>query len=288
MTITGGTRVYGLLGAPVAHSLSPRLCNAAFASLGEDAVYVALPSDAARPADLVAGLDALGLAGANVTYPLKAAVMPHLVEVSEAARRVGAVNVLVRAQGGGFRGENTDAPGLVLALQTWAAQEPAAARVVVIGAGGAARAAAHGLLQAGAPEVVLLARDPARAAAGLDDLVTHGAGGRATAAALDGPEGRRALAAATLVVQATPVGLDDPHARPLVMPDQAPAASGFELNYGAGPTAFVRAWRAAGRRCLDGRDLLTAQAHLALRLWLGRAPDLAAMRRTIGQEGDPA
>lgn len=285
MTISGRTRVYGLVGDPVSHSLSPRLCNAAFAALGVDAAYVAFAGDATRPADLIAGLTALGVAGVNVTYPLKTAVLPHLAACSPAVQQIGAANVLVRQDDGGWRGENTDAPGLVLALRTWAAWEPAGARAVILGAGGAARAAAHGLLEAAVAEVVLLARDVPQATADLGPLAVNG-GGRLTVAALGSADATAALAAATLVVQATPVGLDDPDGPALVDPAAAPRALGFELNYGPRPTTLVRAWRGAGRHCLDGRDLLAAQAFLALECWLGRAPDLDAMRRSIGDAGE--
>jgi shikimate dehydrogenase len=279
--------VFGLLGDPVAHSLSPRLCNTAFAALDEDAVYVALPSDTSRPEAVIGGLEALGVAGVNVTYPLKTSLLPYLAEASPAVVRIGAANVLTRLDAGGFRGENTDAPGLVLAARTWAGWEPDGQLAAVLGAGGAARAAAHGLLEAGALAVVMLVRNPERATAslgGLDDLV---AAGRLSVVSLDGADGAGVLAAASLVVQATPVGLDDPDAIPLVTPDAAPWAVGFELNYGPRPTVFARSWRDAGRACLDGRDLLAAQAHLALQHWLGRTVDLAAMRGSIAGEGGP-
>jgi shikimate dehydrogenase len=285
MTISGRTRVYGLVGDPVFHSLSPRLCNAAFAALGADAVYVAFAGDASRPADLIAGLTALGVSGVNVTYPLKSAVLPHLAAWSPAVQQIGAANVLVRQDDGSFRGENTDAPGLVLALRTWAAWEPAGTRAVIVGAGGAARAAAHGLLEAGVAEVVLLARDVPRATADVASLAPLPGGGRLTVAALGSADATTILAAATLLVHATPVGLDDPDGPALVDPAAAPQALAFELNYGTRPTALARAWHAAGRPCLDGRDLLTAQASLALECWLGCAPDLHTMRRSIGGAG---
>ncbi|MBD3221698.1 shikimate dehydrogenase (NADP+) [bacterium] len=283
MTITGRTRVYGLLGAPVMHSLSPRLCNDAFARLGVDAVYVAFGGDPDRPGDLISGLDALGVAGVNVTYPLKAAVLPHLVDRSPTVEAIGAANVLVRGHDGGFRGENTDAPGVALAVETWLAGSLEGSAVVILGAGGAGRAAAHGALSAGAARVTFLVRDVARAVGSLAGLKALAPGRPVTAVPLVGDVAADALAAADLVVQATPLGLDDADARPLVEPAQAPRAHGFELNYGQGPTAFVHAWREAGRACLDGRDLLAAQALLAVRVWCGDAPPLVAMRRVLDE-----
>ena len=284
--ISGATAVYGLLGDPVAHSLSPRICNHAFAALDIDAVYVALPCDARRPDVVLAGCEALGLAGLNVTYPLKAAVVPYLRHCSPAARAIGAVNVLAPAAGGGFAGENTDAPGVALALQTWLGRSLPAGVVAVLGAGAAARAAAAGALALGVERVTFLVRDRDRAEDAVGGLREAHGPSRLEVAALDGASGRAALAAAELVVQATPVGLGDPEAPPLLVPDDAPRAAGFELNYGCAPTAFVRAWREAGRPCLDGRDLLAAQAHRALEIWLGRAPDVRELRALLDTVAD--
>jgi shikimate dehydrogenase len=286
MSLSGATRVYGLIGDPVAHSLSPRLMNHAFARLGEDAVYVAWRVAPAGVAAAVRGLAALGVAGINVTYPHKAAVLPQVVARSDAVVALGAANVLVPAEGG-WRAENTDAGGTALALSALLDWQAPARRIAILGAGGAARAAALGLLDEGAGRVDFLARDPIRAEQGLAGLRTALADGPIGVAALGSEAAAAALEAADLVVQATPVGLDDRAAAPLVLPAQAPRAAGFELVYGARPTAFARAWREAGRACLDGRDLLAAQAHLALRVWLDRAPALEDLRRAIATEEAP-
>ncbi len=283
MIISGRTRVYGLLGEPVAHSLSPRLCNEAFARLGFDAVYVAFGGDPDRLGDMISGLDALGVAGANVTYPLKGTLLPHLTGRSPTVGSIGAANVLVRRRDGGFRGENTDAPGVALAAETWLTGSLDGSAVVILGAGGAGRAAAHGVLSAGAARVTFLVRDVARAAGSLAGLKTLAPGRPVAAVPLLGEVAVEALAMADLVVQATPLGLDDADARPLVEPAQAPRAHGFELNYGQGPTAFVSAWREAGHACLDGRDLLAAQAYLAVRIWCGDAPPLADLRGLLDE-----
>ncbi len=281
MTVGGASRVYGLIGDPVAHSLSPRLMNDAFARLGIDAVYVAwrLASDYVGSA--VAGLVTLGVAGVNVTYPHKAAVLPHVASRSNAVATLGAANVLA-LDADGFRAENTDAGGTALALTELLDWPVTHRRVVILGAGGAGRAAALGLLVAGAERVDFLVRDRSRAEAGLVGLrAAHEA---VAVHVLDSRDAAGCLDAAHLVVQATPVGLDDPGAASLIDPAQAPNAAGFELVYGERPTAFAAAWRGAGRPCLDGRDLLAAQAHLALHVWLNDAPDLADMRRVIAPE----
>lgn len=286
MTITGATAVYGLLGDPVAHSLSPRLCNHAFATLDIDAVYVPLPCDPRRPDVVLAGCEALGLAGGNVTYPLKTAVIPHLAACSSVAEALGAVNLLVRMPMGSFRGENTDAPGVPLALQTWLDWAADGRAVAILGGGGAARAAAYGLLATGATSVTFMVRDTGRAEAGIDRLRAGVGRDRIHLVSLADAAAFSVLAEVDLVVQATPVGLGDPCADRLIEPEHAPRAVGFELNYGSRPTAFARAWRKTGRGCLDGRDLLAAQAHAALDVWLGVAPDLAELRALL-EPGSP-
>jgi shikimate dehydrogenase len=282
VNVTGHTRVFGLIGQPVAHSLSPRLMNAALRRLGLDAVYVAWEVAPEQAADAVAGLAALGVAGVNVTYPLKTAVIPELVGLSAAARAAGAVNVLRRDPDGLFVGENTDAGGLVLALGEQLDWEAAGRDAVILGAGGAARAAVHGLLAAGATRATFLVRAPERAIGGLDGLRTAHPDADLAVSQLGNDAAREALAAADLVVQATPVGLGDGAAAALVDPDHVSADTvGFELNYGARPTDFLQTWRRSGRACLEGRDLLAAQGHLALRLWLDTAPGFSTLREAI-------
>jgi shikimate dehydrogenase len=279
--ISGATSLYALIGDPVDHSLSPRLMNGALARLGIDAIYVALPTPLSGVAAAVRGLEALGVAGANVTAPLKAAVLPLLREQSRQVRICRAANVLVRRREGGFRGINTDGPGLVLALREVLGWRASGRRAAIVGAGGAARAAAQGLLAAGATGVTLLARDPARAAAGLGGLLAAYRG-RIDCAALGGREARTALARVDMVVHATPHGRGEPLAEPLVQPSATqPEAIGCDLVYGSRPSAFASAWQRAGRICLEGRDHLAAQAQLSLRSWLGEAPPLDMLRRSI-------
>jgi len=284
MIISGATRVYGLVGEPVAHSLSPALMNDAFARLDVDAVYTAWSVATGAIDDALVGLAALGVAGVSVTYPHKAAVLSQLVDCSPAVTAIGAANVLTLEPDGHYRGDNTDAGGTALALRELLGWEVAGRRVVILGAGGAGRAAAHGLLTVGAGRVDVLVREPARAEPDLAGLRAAHPEATLTVAALGSADAATSLHAADFVVQATPVGLDDPEAAPLILPEAAPDAVAFELVYGARPTAFAAAWRCTGRACLDGRDLLAAQAHLALRIWLGEAPDFASMRRVIAEE----
>ncbi len=215
----------GVLGFPVAHSRSPALMNAAFAALGlEGWHYVKLPVAPARLEELVRALPGSGYRGANVTIPHKLAAHALADELGEAAAAIGAVNTLTFTPEGAIRGDNTDAPGLLDALG-----QPVPASALVLGAGGAARAAVWALREAGA-EVTVWNRTPERARALADELgVSH--------AEHPGP--------AELLVNATSVGLrpgDALDGLPLV---EAPVVA--DLVYGDEPTQLVR-WAARARR----------------------------------------
>ncbi len=198
--VGGSTRTVGIIGWPVAHSLSPAIHNAGFAALGLDWVYVPLP---VHPLHLLAalnGLHAMSFAGANVTMPHKAAVADLVEDLSEDARRLHAVNTIVCGDES-LRGENTDAPGFERFLRLDAGFEPSGRTALIFGAGGAGRACALALARAGASVITVAAREPARVA----DVET----------ALDGlstpvravPFEDAASVQADLLVNATPLGV---------------------------------------------------------------------------------
>ncbi|CAN0486060.1 unnamed protein product, partial [Phaeothamnion confervicola] len=150
MTVDAHTRVAGIIGWPVEHSLSPAMHNAAFAALGLNWVYAAFAVHPDRVAEAVRGLAAAGCAGLNATIPHKHAVLECCSEASEAARAIGAANTLVPDGSGGFRADNTDAAGFLRALDEQAPLDLAGADALVIGAGGAARAVVFALRSRGA------------------------------------------------------------------------------------------------------------------------------------------
>ena len=266
-----------LIGHPVAHSRSPDMMTAAFGALGLDAAYERRDTP---PGSLDATLAALwddGYLGANVTVPWKAAVRDALASVDELARRCGAVNTLVRA-GNGFHGINTDAPGFTRALAE-AGVALAGQRVVVIGAGGAARAAVVAAEMAGAGRVTVLARDVTRARA-LGPAV----------AAFGASEARAAVADATLLVQATPCGMSGgPPGEAVVAAVElarcAPGALAVDLVYAPRQTPWMGAARAAGMRVLDGVGvgMLVHQGAEAFERWFGRAAPVDVMRAAVAR-----
>jgi shikimate dehydrogenase len=255
----------------------------AFAALSVDAVYAPCQVTAAALPQAFSGLRALGARGFNLTVPHKTAALALCDRVVETARRIGAVNCVVRDEGA-LVGHNTDAPGLVHALRQ-AGPDPVgtgAARVVIVGAGGSARAAAVALSGLGG-HIAVLNRTVA-AAQTLAGLLRD-AGGRAEAAALDSSEAQAHLAQATLVVHCTTVGMGSTAVAFDVARLRADAAI-VDLVY-AGPkgsapgeTALLKAARGRKLRVVDGLDVLVHQAIASLEIWLGR-PGLHSLAASL-------
>lgn len=264
-----------VIGHPIHHSLSPAMHGAAIASLGLDAVYLAFDVAPGALGDAVRGLRALGARGFNVTLPHKETIVAHLDAIDDAARAIGAVNTVVR-EGDRLLGTNTDARGLVRSLEE-AGVALGGARVVVVGAGGAARAAAYGIAAAGASAVIVAARRPAQAS-----VIAHDLGGVITAGPLDAP---RLLAGCDLLVQASSATLHDDAGRALAealpLDELAPGAAVIDLVYRPRVTAVLAAAAARGLRTVDGLGMLVHQGALALERWTGRPAPIAVMREAL-------
>ena len=267
-----------VLGHPVEHSLSPPMHNAALAELGlaGEWSYEAIDVSPSDFEPVVRALPESGFAGVNVTIPHKRAALALADAASETARAIGAANTLTFG-GGGIAAENTDAPGLIAALPGPAL----GSRALVLGAGGAARAAVWALLDAGA-EVSIWNRTSARAETlarelGAAPIETDASGQMLPAARFD------------LVVNATSVGLQRPARAEADLKALNLDAESFnerqlvvDLVYAETETALVNAARAAGARAIDGREILVHQGAAALRIWTEREPPLETMRRAIG------
>jgi shikimate dehydrogenase len=236
------------------------MMNAAFAALGLDWRYVALPVPPQRFAETVRALPASGYRAANVTIPHKLAARAVAGELSDAARAIGAVNTLTLHADGRIAGDNTDAGGLLDAVG-----EPTPATALVLGAGGAARAAVWALANAGA-HVTVWNRTARTATALAKELGVE-------AAPRPGP--------AELLVNATSVGLrpdDTLEGLPLV-----DARVVVDLVYADAPTAFARWADERGARLVDGLEVLVRQGARSLALWTGREAPVEAMRRAVVQ-----
>ena len=279
--ITGKTRLLAVIGAPIAHSLSPIIQNAALHAAGLDYVYVALPVRADALASAVRGLYDAGIAGFNVTIPFKTAIIPLLDALSEDARRIQAVNTVV-VEDGRLVGYNTDVAGF---LAGFAERGIALTgkNAVLIGAGGAARAALWGLLRSGVSSIAIGVRSVEKGAALAADFVANGA---VRACAFDDPAFARELAAADIVVQTTPLGMT-PHTEEMPPVDAAmikPSAVVYDLIYTPAETHFLREARARGCETINGETMLVAQGAEAFHLWTGKRPDVELMKRVLREE----
>jgi shikimate dehydrogenase len=271
------TRTLALIGDPVSHSLSPRIHNAAIRHLGIDAVYVALRCEAASVAPLMRGLAEAG-GGGSVTVPHKARAAAALDEAAPAVRRTGACNAF-REEQGRLCGDNTDVAGFrSAAIELLPGLHDA--RVLVIGAGGAAAAVLCALVEDRVARIAVCNRSPARARELALRLDPHGR----TIHVVTDAAGE--LAAADLVVNATSLGLHDDDPLPLALAGPTAAAI-LDLVYRpGGATPWVRHAREVGLRAADGTGMLLAQAVAAFRFWFDREPPIDVMRDALA--GAPA
>ncbi|MEW6059104.1 MAG: shikimate dehydrogenase [Actinomycetota bacterium] len=265
--VGGSTKKTGVIGWPVSGSLSPLIHNAAFAALGLDWIYLPLPVPPGQVAEALAGLRALGFAGANVTMPHKTEVAELVGDLTEDAGRLRAVNAITVGEAG-LVGHNTDAPGFERFLRLDAGFDPQGRTALLFGAGGAARACALALARGGLTTLVVAARDPGRAEelrSALDglgttlQLVSFDAAGEAR------PD---------LVVNATPLGAAGEE---LPIPLLGAEATVVDLLYRPAVTSLLTRAKAAGAAAFGGLGLLLHQAALSFELWTGRAAPLPAM-----------
>ena len=279
--ITGKTRLLAVIGAPIGHSLSPIIQNAALHAAGLDYVYAALPVRADALASAVRGLCNAGIAGFNVTIPFKTEIIPLLDALSEDARRIQAVNTVV-IEDGRMVGHNTDVVGF---LAGFAERGIALTgkNAVLIGAGGAARAALWGLLRSGVSSVAIGVRSVEKGAALAADFA---ADGNVRAVSFDDTAWIAACSDADLVVQTTPLGMT-PHTEEMPPVDAAvinPSAVVYDLIYTPAETRFLREARARGCETINGETMLVAQGAEAFLLWTGVRPDMELMKRTLREE----
>ena len=281
MPITGKTRVVGIFGDPVAHSLSPPMQNAAFQAAGIDAVYVPFHVTPAQLCDAVCAMRSLGLVGINLTIPHKEAVCGLLDELDPLAELIGAVNTVVN-RAGRLCGYNTDGLGLLRAVALELGVDPRGKRVLVAGAGGAARAAVVAMAQAGAAWIGVANRTPVRAEALVAELAQKFKGTAFAALPLATNLPERLADQVDLLVNCTAAGL---HGDLPDLPVGACVRSGgavYDMVYGRAPTGLVAAARAVGLNAADGLSMLAGQGEEAFRLWFETPAPPGIMRAALG------
>ncbi len=272
MTISSSTRVLTLLGDPVRHSLSPIIQNAAFRAAGVDGVYVAVRCAADDLVGFMRGLARAG-GGGNITLPHKEKAAAVVDVACESVRRTGACNTFWGGPDGRVHGDNTDVDGFRRAAKAFVGSLKGM-RVLLLGAGGAARATLMALLEEGAEEVTLLNRSNERARA----VARRIGGERARVVPLaENLRGR----SFDLVVNATRLGLGPDDPPPLDFELLSRVGAAMDLVYGKPPTPFVRAAEAIGIRATDGSEMLVQQGAASFERWWGPGAPVAEMREAL-------
>lgn len=268
MKINGYTRTCGLIGNPVEHTMSPAIHNTLAQELGENLVYVPFHVQTGYVKEAVEGAYALNLLGCNVTVPYKSEVIPHLKEMDALAERIGAVNTLVRTEGG-FKGYNTDMPGLYRAMCEDGVKI-AGEKVLILGAGGVARAVAMLLADKNAAEIIIFNRTVEKAQKIADEVNSYLGRKIVRALAIDAyrdlPEEEGYLA-----IQATNVGMF-PNTESAVIEDDGfyrKVHTGYDLIFNPAETKFMKLTRKGGGKAFNGLKMLLYQGIIAYELWTG-------------------
>ncbi|MCM2265252.1 MAG: shikimate dehydrogenase [Desulfuromonadales bacterium] len=284
MPITGSTRIVGIFGDPVVHSLSPLMQNAALQAAGIDAVYVPFHVTPAQLRDAIRAVRALGLTGVNLTIPHKEAACCLVDDLDPMAALIGAVNTIVHRDGR-LLGCNTDGLGLLRAIREDLGLDVRGKRILVLGAGGAARAALVSLSGAGAAWVGVANRTPARAEKLVMELAPKLEGTAFAAYPLE--PGLAALLenGVDLVINSSAIGLKGEVFALPIERCVCPGGAVYDMVYGCGPTPLVAAARSAGLAAADGLGMLAGQGEEAFRLWFSVPAPAGVMRAALERRG---
>jgi len=280
MKITGHTQVVGVIGDPITHTRSPAMHNAAFAALGLDWVYVPFHVRPANLADAIRGFRAAGVRGVNATIPHKEPLVSLVDALSAEAEFVGAVNTLVFERDGTIFGDNTDARGFLAALVEGGLPLPRNERVVVLGAGGAARAVVAALVSAGVKEIVVANRTRERAQRLTEEIRTR-TGVESRAVPLDNETLAPILRESALLVNTTSAGMTGNESLTLRGDLLYPPLAVYDVIYSPPETPLLKAAAANGCRVLNGVGMLVHQGVIAFERWTGVAPPVEVMRSAL-------
>jgi shikimate dehydrogenase len=277
LALTGSTRVLGVIGNPVAHSVSPAMHNAAIASLGLDYVYVPFRVEQRDVGCAVEAIRALGIVGMNVTVPHKEAVLGLMDDVSEDARVVGSVNTITNA-GGILRGDSTDGRGFMRSLRELGI-EPNGLKAAVVGAGGSAKATVFALASAGA-KVAILNRTRERAVELAEKISAVLGNGVINACGLDPESVKQALGNAELLVNCTSVGMyPNPLAMPVPKEALHPGLLVYDQVYNPRRTLLLKTAEEIGARTGSGLKMLVYQGAISFEKWTGVEPPVDVMEQ---------
>ena len=280
--ITGTTKLLGVIGDPVKHSLSPLMHNRAIEELGLDYIYIPLPVTQENLAKAMAGFEAISLVGFNITIPHKQAIIPYLAEITPTAQMVGAVNTVWRTNTG-WKGTNTDVEGFIAPLQTlsrdWSKITP-----VILGNGGAARAVVTGLVELGCPQIYVVGRDRHK----LNEFSQSWQNSPNISSILQThlwSELIDLVPNTQLLVNTTPVGMspqiENSPVDASLMQQLPSGAIAYDLIYTPNPTQFLKLAKAQGAMAIDGLEMLVQQGASALQIWLQQPVPIDKMRESL-------
>jgi len=281
--ITGKTKLLGVIGSPIAHSLSPIMHNAAIAHLGLDYVYLPFLVEPALLKQAIDGFAAIDLHGFNITIPHKQAILPLLTEISSIGQTIGAVNTVWRTENG-WSATNTDVSGFLHPLSALK-RDWSQTTAVVLGNGGAARAVVAGCIQLGCAAIQVVGRDAQKLEHFLHSWMASLAANVQIHTWANLPN---LLPHADLLVNTTPIGMS-PHIErsPLSAQDAdhlAPNVIAYDLIYNPSPTMFLQQARDRGAIAIDGLEMLVQQGAAALEIWLQQPVSVDVMRRSLQQQ----
>lgn len=285
MVITGHTKLLGIIGDPVEHSLSPLMQNAAIEKLGLNYAYIPFPVRGENLEQALNGFAAIDLVGFNATIPHKQAIIPLLSEITPAAQAIGAVNTVWRTQNG-WKGMNTDVTGFIAPLKVMN-RDWSNSTCVVLGNGGAARAVIAGLAQLGCPEINIVGRNRDKLARFWQSW--HDSPQIASILKIHDWQNLSGLLPSTdLLVNTTPIGMS-PHteASPVseeLMTKFPENAIAYDLIYTPSPTRFLSLAQNRGAKAIDGLEMLVQQGAAALEIWLQQPVPVDTMRRSLQEK----
>jgi shikimate dehydrogenase len=276
MNISGKTALYGVIGDPIEHTLSPALQNAAFQALNLDDVFLAFHVLPSQVEAAMNGVRSLGIRGLNVTMPHKKAVIPFLDEVDETAQFLESVNTIFN-DNGKLRGFSTDGTGAHRALEENGA-ELAGKKLVLLGAGGAAKAIAYALARE-VDELVLLNRTPQKLA-GLAETLNQKFRKKVAVASTAPDDIRQNLQDADILINATNVGMHPQPRLSLVKPEWLTSRlTVMDIVYNPLETQLAKDAKTAGARVVSGVEMLLYQGAASFELWTGKAAPVEVMRK---------
>ncbi len=270
------TKLFGVLGNPIKHSMSPLIHNDAFEKHSIDGIYLPFCVEDTELKQAVQGLKALGAGGFNVTVPFKSRIIPYIDVLDEFAGEVGAVNTVVNRDGRLY-GYNTDGPGFVKGLLS-IAERIAAKNVLIIGAGGAARGIYFALAKTGVAKLDLANRTVSSAEQLLSDYQ-----GSISSSAISLKEAERSLAQYDIIIQTTSVGLAEGNVSPLSLAELSQDAIVCDIIYNPLQTKMLKEAKERGNKIQNGVDMFVNQGALAFELWTGITPDTNRMKQLVLQ-----